>query len=100
MRLKRVDATFLIVFLAVLACANSRELPNDANLEFFIETAARCAYLERAYAHDQNLLSQESGEFRFPANWDSLVDSLISAYGTEPDFWYQVYSEILERSRK
>ena len=100
MKLTRVDAVVLIVFLAVSGCGESGELPDDADLEFFMDTAARCAYLERAYAHDQDLLSGEIANMSFPAGWDSLVDSLVGTYGTDPYFWHEVYTEILERSRK
>jgi hypothetical protein len=100
MKITRVDAIVLIVFLAVLGCTESGELPEDADLEFFMETAARCAYLERAYGHDEDLLNGEIEGLGFPADWDSLVDSLVRTHGTDPDFWQEVYTEILERSRE
>jgi hypothetical protein len=100
MKLIRVVGTVLIVFLSVLGCTDSGKLPEDADLEFFIETAARYAYLERAYADDEDLLRGEIESLSFPAGWDSLVDSLISTYGSDPDFWHEVYTEILERSRE
>ena len=100
MKLTRVDTIVLIVFLAVLGCTESGKLPEDADLEFFMETAARYAYLERAYAHDEDLLNREIEGLGFPAGWDSLVDSLLSTYGTAPHFWHEVYTEIQERSRE
>jgi hypothetical protein len=99
MMLRRVDAAALVLLLAILGCSESGKLPDDPDLEFFIDTAARCAYLERAYSHDQDLLSGEIEDIGFPAAWDSLVDSLVATYGTDPYFWHQVYAEILERSR-
>ena len=45
MKITRVDAIVLIVFLVVLGCTESGELPEDADLEFFMETAARCIWL-------------------------------------------------------
>lgn len=100
MKLTRVDVLVLVVTLAVLSCSDGGKLPDDPGLEFFMDTAARCAYLERAYAHDEDLLSGEIESILFPAGWDSLVDSLVGTYGTDPYFWHQVYTEILERSRK
>lgn len=90
----------MAALLALYGCGESAKLPNDPELERFIDTAARCGYLERAYAHDQELLSGEIEGMSFPKDWDALVDSLISTYGTDPEFWYQVYSEIQERSRE
>jgi len=100
MKLTRVAAIVLIMFLTVPGCTDSAKLPQDADLEFFMNTAARCAYIERAYAHDQDMLNMEIEELGFPADWDSLVDSLVSTYGTDPGFWHQVFTEILERSRE
>jgi hypothetical protein len=100
MRLSGAKSAFVFVFFIVLACAEDQELPEDANLELFIETAAKCAYIERAYSHDDDLFSEELAEIAIPAGLDSILDSLFSTYGAEPDFWHQVYSEILERSRK
>ena len=99
-RSRRTDAAVVVILLAVLGCADSGQLPDDPDLEFFIETAAQCAYLERAYAHDRDLLNREIEDLGFPAGWDSLVDSLVSTYGTHPEFWHEVYAEILERSRR
>ena len=99
MKLTRVDAVAIILLLAVSGCAESGKLPDDADLEFFMDTAAHCAYLERAYSHDEDLLNEEIENMSFPAGWDSLVDSLLSTYGTDPYFWHEVYTEILERSR-
>jgi hypothetical protein len=100
MKLRRFGAAALAVFLAVLGCSEGGRLPDDPDLEFFMDTAARCAYLERAYAHDEDLLSLEIEDLGFPAAWDSLVDSLVATYGTDPYFWHEVYTEILERSRE
>ena len=100
MMIKRIDAMALIVFLAVLGCSDGGKLPDDPDLEFFIDKAASCAYMERAYAHDEDLLTGEIEGLDFPAEWDSLVDSLVGTYGADPYFWHQVYTEILERSRK
>ena len=100
MKLTRVDVVALIVTLAILGCSDSGKLPDDPDLEFFMDTAARCAYFERAYAHDQDLLSGEIEGIGFPAGWDSLVDSLVATYGADPYFWHEVYTEILERSRQ
>jgi hypothetical protein len=100
MKLTRIDAAALILFIAILGCSDGGKLPDDPDLEFFMNKAARCAYLERAYAHDEDLLRAEIEDLDFPAQWDSLVDSLIATYGPDPYFWHQVYEEILERSRE
>ena len=100
MRVSGAKSAFVFVFLIVLACAGDKELPEDPNLELFIETAAKCAYIERAYSHDDDLLSRELADLVIPADLDSILGLLFSTYGAEPDFWHQVYSEILERSRK
>ena len=99
MRINGAKPAAVFVFLATLACADGRELPEDPNLDLFIETSAKCAYTERAYSHDDDLLSQELAEIDFPADLGAIVDSLLSTYGSDADFWHQVYSEILERSR-
>ena len=100
MRISGVKSACVCVFLVALACADDQELPEDSNLDLFIETSARCAYIERAYSHNDDLLSQELAEMDFPANLDSIADALLITYGSDPDFWHQVYSEILERSRE
>ena len=100
MKITRIAAAVSVVTLAVLGCSDGGKLPDDPDLEFFMDKAASCAYLERAYSHDEDLLSGEIEGLGFPAEWDSLVDSLVGTYGTDPYFWHQVYSEILERSRK
>jgi hypothetical protein len=92
---------FLIVAGVLLAgCARRQELPKDENLETFIEISSRCAYVERAFSHEPDVFREELRDLEFPPGWDALVDSLVDTYGTDPDFWYKVYTEIVERSRR
>jgi hypothetical protein len=93
---------YLIVALILVsspACSDRRELPDDQHLETFIRTMARCAYVERAFSGNPDMLARELGEVDIPAGWPELVDSLLATYGGDPDFWQSVYDEILERSR-
>jgi hypothetical protein len=94
--------TFLLLLAAILvgSCGGEDGLPRDENLETFIEVSARCAYIERAFSHEPDVLVEEMSSVEFPENWDSLVDSLLNAYGTDPGFWSKVYTEIVERSRR
>jgi hypothetical protein len=85
--------------LTLLACSTNHDLPEDDTLEVFIRTSSRCAYIERAYSGRKDLLRQEMASVGIPDDWDDIVDSLLSVHGADPDFWYQVYSEISDRSR-
>lgn len=85
--------------LAFLSCAPSRELPHDDDLELFIEISSRCAYIDRAYSGDEEVFETEMTSLAFPPDWCDLVDSLLARYGADAEFWYEVYSEIAERSR-
>jgi hypothetical protein len=83
----------------VTACSDRAELPEDAQLEFFISTMARCANIERAYSGNPEMMSQELDQVPIPDRWQETVDSLLATYGGDPEFWQAVYDEILERSR-
>ena len=87
------------VVMSVLACADSRELPDDPRLEVFIRTMAACTRVERAYSDNPIMLEREMADIEFPDSWDELVDSLLVTYGGHPDFWQVVYTEIADRSR-
>jgi hypothetical protein len=84
---------------ALAGCSSKQGLPNDPNLEKFIDVSARCSYVERAFAGDPDLFKEEMAKIDFPPNWKELVDSLIARYGTDAAFWDKVYTEIVERSR-
>ncbi len=92
---------FLIaVVLSGLACGDdSRDIPEDPQLEVFIRTMAACARTERAYSGNTDMLQREMADVDFPPLWEELVDSLLVTYGGQPDIWEAVYAEILERSR-
>jgi len=62
--------------------------------------SAECVSVDRAYSHDPELAKEELAQVELPAAWKQLVDSLIAAHGSDPGFWYDVYTQIVERSRK
>jgi hypothetical protein len=84
---------------SVVACADRREVPDDPQLEIFIRTMARCAYVDRAYSGNPDMLEREMADIDLPPRWQELVDSLLASYGGDPDLWQTVYEEIMERSR-
>ena len=90
----------LSLALLVLGCSSGKKIPEDPNLELLIKTSARCAFVDRAFSSDPDLFKEEMQAVEFPPNWREMVDSLLTAYGSDPDFWHQVYSQIVERSRK
>ena len=97
-------AALLILTLAFLfaagACSKEQNLPKDPNLELYINVSARCAYIDRAYANDPDLFRDELARVTFPSDWVALTDSLLAAYGSDPSFWFRVYTTIIEQSRK
>jgi hypothetical protein len=93
-------SVLLALISLTLTCGRERQLPQDPDLARFIEAASRCAYLDRAYSHDADMLQQELADVDLPKDWDGLVDSLLSTYGADPDFWYKVYQEIEDGSRR
>jgi len=95
-----IFALFLLASLSLISCDGGSDLPEDADLEAFIEITSKCAYLERAYSARKDLLALEMEDVHLPANWESMVDSLLVRYGADPDFWERVYAEISERSRQ
>jgi hypothetical protein len=92
--------TLTIAVVLSATCSRTDNLPDDPNLEIFIETSARCAYVERAFSHEPDVLENELRNLEFPPGWEDLVDSLLNTYGADPEFWYMVYTEIVERSRR
>jgi hypothetical protein len=90
----------LLVASSIGGCSRPQKLPRDANLELYVTMSARCAYVDRAFSNDPELFREEIAEVNLPQNWKEISDSLVTRYGTDVKFWYQVYSEILERSRK
>jgi len=90
----------LVALIAGAACDRRADLPKDPRLETFIRVSAECVYADRAYSADSGLLRTELAEVAFPDDWSRLIDSLVEAHGSSPDLWFQVYSEIAERSRK
>jgi hypothetical protein len=95
----RILLAILAIALMPFACTGRRELPDDPNLEIFMETLSKCAYLDRAYSGSPDIFKQEIAGVDLPENWPGLVDSLMGAYGRDPDFWFEVYSQIVERSK-
>ena len=102
-RILRLSA-LLIVTLALVfttgACTRKQNLPKDPNLELYIAVSARCAYIDRAYANDPDLFQEELARVQFPSDWGTLADSLLAAYGSDPTFWFRVYTRIIEQSRR
>ena len=82
------------------ACNRRQTLPNDPDLELYINVSARCAYIDRAFANDPDLFKDELARVSFPPDWTALTDSLLAAYGSDPGFWFRVYTAIVEQSRK
>jgi hypothetical protein len=97
---RRISLCLVVALVMCVACARSHGLPDDQDLEVFIELSSRCAYIDRAYAHDEGLREAELASLPFPPNWSHIVDTLLSRYGADADFWYEVYSEISARSRE
>ena len=89
----------LLAVLVCAGCARNQGLPDDEDLELFIELSSKCVYIDRAYSHKEELREAELAALPFPPNWTELVDTLLARYGTDADFWYEVYSEISDRSR-
>jgi hypothetical protein len=99
--MKRIFTLALVLLVLAFAdCAHDQGLPEDEDLELFIEISARCTYIERAYSHSDDLREAELAALPFPQDWDGLVDTLLIRYGADADFWYEVYSEISTRSRE
>ncbi len=88
------------VLVTCLGCTRNQGLPDDEDLELFIELSSRCAYIDRAYSHREDLRETELAALPFPPDWSNLVDTLLVRYGADADFWYDVYSEISARSRE
>jgi hypothetical protein len=93
-------AAWPLLAIAIGACSRTGDLPADPRLENYIRVAAGCAYADRAFSADPGLFQQEIAEIGLPPDWKALSDSLIAKYGTDPRFWYRVYSRILEQSRR
>ncbi len=93
---------FMVIVLVVstVSCSREAELPDDDQLQTFIEISSRCAYVERAYSRQRDILASEIEDIEFPPNWDSVVDSLLARYGAESELWYEIYREISDRSRR
>jgi len=66
----------------------------------YINVSARCAYIDRAFANDPDLFNEELARVTFPSDWKTLADSLLAAYGSDPTFWFRVYTAIVEQSRR
>jgi hypothetical protein len=92
----------VVIVLAVCAvsCSREAELPDDDQLQMFIEISSRCAFTERAYSRQKDVLIREMEDIEFPPNWDAIVDSLLARHGAESDLWYEIYREISDRSRR
>lgn len=90
----------LLTVSSIGGCSRRQNLPKDANLELYIAASARCAYVDRAFSNDPGLFREEIAEINLPQNWKEISDSLLGAYGADVGFWYRVYTEILERSRR
>ena len=97
---RRLLLWIALVLATCVACGPSQGLPEDEDLELFIDLSSRCAYIDRAYAHEEGLREAEWASLPFPPTWSDLVDTLLMRYGADADFWSQVYSEIMERSRQ
>lgn len=89
-----------VAVCACVACSTTTDLPDDPNLETYIRVSARCAYVDRAFSNDPDLFGEEIKGVDLPSSWKALSDSLIAAHGTDARFWYQVYSRIMEISRR
>ena len=90
----------VVALVTCMACARNHDLPDDEDLELFIELSSRCAYIDRAYSHEEELREAELAALPFPPDWSHLVDTLLARYGTDAGFWYKVYTEISARSRE
>ena len=90
----------LALALLGAGCGERRSLPKDANLDIFIRVSARCVFVDRAFSREPELAREELAQVEFPADWKLLVDSLLTAHGSDPAFWHRVYTQIVERSRK
>ncbi|MFH1312925.1 MAG: hypothetical protein ABIJ00_06820 [Candidatus Eisenbacteria bacterium] len=89
----------VVAVLACAGCTQNHGLPDDEDLELFIELSSQCAYIDRTYSHQEDLREAELAALPFPPNWSDFVDTLLLRYGTDAGFWYDVYSEISARSR-
>jgi hypothetical protein len=96
----KIVTVTLAAFVACLACTPRKELPEDPDIEVFIETSSRCAYVERAFSHDDDLFKEKMAEVEIPPRWEQMVDSLLARHGAQVDLWHEVYSEISKRSRR
>jgi hypothetical protein len=97
---RKLLVSLLIALTTCAACGGRQGLPEDEDLELFIDLSARCAYIDRTYTHDEGLRDAELASVPFPPTWSDLVDTLLMRYGADADFWYEVYSEIMEKSRQ
>ena len=88
-----------VAVASIVSCADHRELPDDPQLEIFVQTMARCAHVERAYSGNPDMIEREMADIDLPSDWQEIVDSLLASYGGDPDLWMAVYGEILEKSR-
>jgi hypothetical protein len=89
----------ILLFAIAIACADGGDIPEDPDLDRFMETASQCVYIERAYSRDEDMLRQELGDVQLPADLDSLLETLLETHGAEPSLWSRVYSQILEDSQ-
>jgi hypothetical protein len=94
------SAALLAAACACVACSRTSDLPRDPNLETYIKVSARCTYADRAFSNDPESFAEEIRGIGLPTSWKALSDSLITAHGTDARFWYQVYSRIIQDSRK
>jgi hypothetical protein len=98
--MRRILLIIAAVVLFLGSCGGGSDLPEDDDLELFIQVSARCAYLERAYSDREWIMKQEIEEIDLSSDWKAMVDSLLVRYGASPDFWEKVFAEISAGSRR
>ena len=91
---------WLATFLIVMACSSGPPATEDEDLNRFMEMFSECAYNQRLFADDKEMLTDELGRLDFPDNWQEMVDSLTATYGGDVYFWSEVFNEIANRARR
>ncbi len=90
----------MLAIAGLVCCSRNAGVPDQPDIQRFIEAASAGIYVESAYAHDPEILASELDDIQWPGDFEAFADSLLERYGSDPEFWYPVFSAILEKSHR
>ncbi len=94
----KIRSFLLLMILPLLGCCKAVEQRDEPDIERFIDVLSTSIYLEKAYGHNPEVFSSELKATPWPEDIKALADSLLIRYGSDPDLWYEIYEDILEKS--